>query len=206
MGKIIKLGLVLFVITAVTGLILGAVHTITLEPIREAQAREKNEALAATLPGATEFKKLQPSENAGIIKEIYEGSSGGKTVGYNFTVTPKGYGGPIELIVGISNEGRVMDIKILSHSETPGLGAKAVEKPFAGQFKDKLIEKLFVTKTPAEAEDQIQAISGATITSSAVVAGVNEALAYWKANFSGGAQADMIGEAASDSKTSEEAN
>ena len=125
MGKIIKLGLVLFVITAVTGLILGAVHTITLEPIREAQAREKNEALAATLPGATEFKKLQPSENAGIIKEIYEGSSGGKTVGYNFTVTPKGYGGPIELIVGISNEGRVMDIKILSHSETPGLGAKA---------------------------------------------------------------------------------
>ena len=50
MGKIIKLGLVLFVITAVTGLILGAVHTITLEPIREAQAREKNEALAATLP------------------------------------------------------------------------------------------------------------------------------------------------------------
>ena len=96
MGKIIKLGLVLFVITAVTGLILGAVHTITLEPIREAQAREKNEALAATLPGAAEFKKLQPSENAGIIKEIYEGSSGGKTVGYNFTVTPKGYGGPIE--------------------------------------------------------------------------------------------------------------
>ncbi len=60
--------------------------------------------------------------------------------------------------------------------------------------------------TPAEAEDQIQASSGATITSSAVVAGVNEALAYWKANFSGGAQADMTGEAASDSKTSEEAN
>ncbi|MDO4561727.1 MAG: RnfABCDGE type electron transport complex subunit G [bacterium] len=197
MGKIIKLGLVLFIITAVTGLILGAVHTITLAPIREAQAREKNEALAATLPGATEFKELPPQADAGIIKEIYEGSDGGKTVGYNFTVTPKGYGGPLELIIGISSEGRVMDIKILSHSETPGLGAKAVEEPFAGQFKNKLFEKLSVTKTPAEAEDQIQAISGATITSSAVVKGVNDALACWKANFSGGA---------SDSATGEEAN
>ena len=187
MGKIVKLGLVLFVITAVTGLILGAVHTVTLEPIREAQAREKNEALAATLPGATEFKEIPPKEGAGIIKEIYEGSDGGKTVGYNCTVTPKGYGGPLELIVGISNEGRVMDIKILSHSETPGLGAKAEETPFAGQFKDKLFDKLFVTKTPPEAEDQIEAISGATITSSAVVSGVNVALAYWKASFSGGA-------------------
>ena len=194
MGKIVKLGLVLFVITAVTGLILGAVHTVTLEPIREAQAREKNEALAATLPGATEFKEIPPKERAGVIKEIYEGSDGGKTAGYNFTVTPKGYGGPLELIIGISSEGRVMDIKILSHSETPGLGAKAVEEPFAGQFKNKLFEKLFVTKTPAEAEDQIQAISGATITSSAVVEGVNDALTYWKANFSGGASDSATGE------------
>ena len=118
-----------------------------------------------------------------MITEIYEGSANGEIKGYNFTVTPKGYAGLITTVVGVSNEGRVMDIKILSHSETPGLGAKAVEPAFAGQFKEKLAEKLSVTKTPPESDDQIQAISGATITSSAVISGVNTALEYWRANF-----------------------
>ena len=59
MGKIVKLGLVLFVITAVTGLILGAVHTVTLEPIRRSQEKAKNEALSATLPGAKDFKAIE---------------------------------------------------------------------------------------------------------------------------------------------------
>lgn len=191
MGKIFRLGIILFVITAVTGLILGIVQTVTLEPIRQTKAREKNEALAATLPGATEFKALEVPENSGDIREIYEGSDSGKTIGYNFTVTPKGYGGLLNLVVGISSEGRVMDIKILSHSETPGLGAKAVEPLFAGQFKDRAAETLSVTKTPPDSDNQIQAISGATITSSAVVRAVNEAINYWKQNLTDG---KLIGE------------
>ena len=178
MPKIVKYGLILFAITAATGLILGGVYTMTLEPIRLVQEQEKNEALASTLPGATEVK-----DGNQMITEIYEGSANGEVKGYNFTVTPKGYAGLITTVVGVSNEGRVMDIKILSHSETPGLGAKAVEPAFAGQFKEKLAEKLSVTKTPPESDDQIQAISGATITSSAVISGVNTALEYWRANF-----------------------
>lgn len=185
MGKIVRLGLVLFVITAVTGLILGAVHTATLEPIRVARTNEKNEALAATLPGATAFKEVTPEKDAGTITEIYEGSKDGDVVGYNFTVTPKGYGGLITLIVGISNDGRVEAIKILSHSETPGLGAKAGHPEFSGQFREKEIDEFRVTKTPPEKDSEIQAISGATITSTAVTSGVNDAVACWKANFSG---------------------
>ena len=185
MGKIIKLGFVLLVITAVTGLILGAVHTITLEPIRIAEAREKNEALAATLPGATEFKEMPLPEDHGIVTEIYEGSDGSNTVGYNFTVTPKGYGGLITIIVGIASDGRVMDIKILGHNETPGLGAKAVELPFSGQFTKKAVDKFVVTKLPPVETAEIQAISGATITSTAVVDGVNTAINCWKENFAG---------------------
>ncbi|MBQ9882706.1 MAG: RnfABCDGE type electron transport complex subunit G [Synergistes sp.] len=185
MGKIVRLGLVLFVITAVTGLILGAVYTATLEPIRIARANEKNEALAATLPGAADFKEITPEQDAGTITEIYEGSKDGDVVGYNFTVTPKGYGGLITLIVGISNDGKVEDIKILSHSETPGLGAKAGAPEFSGQFHEKEIDDFRVTKTPPESGRDIQAISGATITSTAVTSGVNDAAAYWKANFSG---------------------
>ncbi|EHL71472.1 RnfABCDGE type electron transport complex subunit G [Cloacibacillus evryensis] len=186
MGKIVKLGLVLFVITAVTGLILGAVHTVTLEPIRRSQEKAKNEALSATLPGAKDFKAIEIKGDAGIIKEIFEGSDGGSVVGYNFTVTPKGYGGPIEFVVGISNDGLVKDIKILTSSETPGLGAKAADEPFAGQFRDRKAQELAVTKTPPENDAQIQAISGATISSSAVVTGVNAAVSYWKNNLGGG--------------------
>lgn len=196
MSKIVKLGLILFAITAVTGLILGAVHTMTLEPIREAQAREKNEALASTLPGAQNFRQLEIDGEGGVISEVYEGEGGGDVIGYNFTVTPKGYGGLITLVVGVNNDGRVMDIKILNHSETPGLGAKAGEPAFAGQFREKLADELAVTKTPPESENQIQAISGATITSTAVTDGVNAALKYWR---------DRLKDGAAGSKNSEEA-
>lgn len=186
MAKIVKYGIILFVITAVTGLILGGVYTMTLEPIRLVQEQEKNEALASTLPGATDFDAVEVGESGGMITEIYRGSANGEVVGYNFTVTPKGYAGLITIVVGINNEGRVMDISILNHSETPGLGAKASEPEFAGQFKEKLGKYLVVTKTPPDADYQIQAISGATITSTAVTNGVNVALAYWRENFAEG--------------------
>ncbi|MDO4987723.1 MAG: RnfABCDGE type electron transport complex subunit G [Synergistes sp.] len=187
MGKIIKLGVVLLLITAVTGLILGFVYTKTLEPIKAAKEQEKNEAFTATLPGAETFGQIKLKGDSGIITEIYEGKSGGNVVGYNFTVTPKGYGGILQMIVGISNEGKVKNIKILSHSETPGLGAKAADEAFSGQYKDKPADALSVTKTPPTADTEIQAISGATITSTAVTNGVNEAVAYWKANLSSAA-------------------
>ena len=187
MAKIIRLSLVLLLITAITGIILGAVYTVTLEPIRKVKEREKMEALAATLPGAKEFKTLPVKGDAGIILEINEGSAAGAVVGYNFTVTPKGYAGPIEMVVGEAKDGRLMDIKILKHAETPGLGAKATEPLFSGQFKNKSVPKIEVSKTPPASTSEIQAISGATITSRAVAAGVNTALDYWKGNFSGGA-------------------
>ena len=114
MPKIVKYGLILFAITAATGLILGGVYTMTLEPIRLVQEQEKNEALASTLPGATEFKAVEVKDGNPMITEIYEGSANGEVKGYNFTVTPKGYAGLITTVVGVSNEGRVMDIKILS--------------------------------------------------------------------------------------------
>jgi electron transport complex protein RnfG len=181
-AKIFKLSIILLVITMATGIILGGIYTITLEPIRMAKQNEKMEALAATLPGATVFKPVSIKGDPGIIKEINEGSADGQLIGYNFTVTPKGYGGPVELIAGISKDGQLMDIKILNHKETPGLGAKAKDQPFAGQFKDKKVDELAVTKTPVSKENEIQAISGATITSRAVVSGVNAALTYWKQN------------------------
>lgn len=185
--KIVSLGLILFTVTAITGLILGFVHEITAGPIQKTQERLKTEALAGSLPEANAFAPIEIAGGAdATLKEVQEAKNEGNTVGYCITVTPKGYAGPIELVVGITSDGTVRAIRILNQSETPGLGAKAPLPPFSGQFDNKKIEKLTVVKAPPSAPDQIQAISGATITSSAVTDGVNTALDYWKKNLAGG--------------------
>ena len=185
-NKIVRLAVVLLGITAVTGIILGGIYTMTLKPIEAVQQQQKMEALSATMPGAKEFKQVEvKNDKSGLVKEINEGSDGGNVIGYNFTVAPKGYGGIITLVVGIANDGAVKGIKILSLSETPGLGMKSTEPAFSDQFKDKKADVLTVVKTTPAAAGDIQAISGATITSRAVTLGVNTALDYWRTNISG---------------------
>ncbi|MDR3331463.1 MAG: RnfABCDGE type electron transport complex subunit G [Synergistaceae bacterium] len=185
--KIISLGLILFTVTAITGLILGVVYQITLGPIQLTQERLKSEALSGALPEAESFSKVELKEGANaILSDIQEGLAGGERTGYCITVTPRGYGGIIEIVVGITKTGGLRAIRILSLSETPGLGAKAPDEPFSGQFNNKDVEKLTVVKASATAPDQIQAISGATITSTAVTNGVNAALEYWGMELKGG--------------------
>jgi len=87
--------------------------------------------------------------------------------------------------VGIDNKGKLIGIKILSHTETPGLGAKAAEPAFSDQFEQKNVDSVVITKTKPAAENEVQAISGATITSRAVADGVNTALEYWAKNLKG---------------------
>ncbi|MDR1132755.1 MAG: RnfABCDGE type electron transport complex subunit G [Synergistaceae bacterium] len=180
--KIISLGVTLFIITVVTGLILGVVHDVTLEPIRLTQERLKAEALRGVLPDAEEFRtveKVQKTEDAGpIVIDVQQALAGGKTLGYCLTVASRGYGGTIELAAGITNDGKLRGIRILNHSETPGLGAKSEEKDFYEQFRDS--DKVTVVKREPAAPGEIMAISGATITSTAVADGVNAALEYWR--------------------------
>lgn len=184
MKKIIRLGAILFSITATTGLILGFIQHVTLGPIEKAQLEEKNHALAITLPAAESFDNVALAENAGMVTEVSRGTAkDGSPAGYSITVTPKGYGGLITMVVGLNTEGIIQDIMILQSGETPGLGACASEPAFAGQFHDKKIEnELTVTKTPVKSSQEIQAISGATITSRAVTGAVNAAHSYWKAH------------------------
>lgn len=186
--KIVSLGLILFTITAITGLLLGFVHGITAGPIQKTQERLKTEALAGALPEADSFSPLEivPGSNE-MIREVQEGKNGDEWVGNCISVTTKGYAGPIEIVVGITSAGELRAIRILNQSETPGLGAKAPLPPFSGQFDNKKVEKMTVVKSPPAAPDQIQAISGATITSEAVTTGVNAALGYWNKNLAGGA-------------------
>ena len=184
--KIFKLGAVLFTVTAVTGLILGVVNEITREPIMRTHARLRAEALANALPEADEFQSVPAAGADPMVVGVDMGKKGGSPVGYCVSVAPSGYGGPIGIVVGITGSGGLRAISILSHTETPGLGAKAALPAFYGQFSNKEADKLSVIKGGGAGPDQIEAISGATITSEAVTLGVNTALAYWRDNLKEG--------------------
>ncbi|MCM0649912.1 RnfABCDGE type electron transport complex subunit G [Clostridium swellfunianum] len=188
MKENIRLGVILLIITAIAGLLLGAAHSVTLEPIAKQEQMTKATAMKEILPKADEFK-VKETAVEGIIKEVNEGLASGKTSGYAIKVAPKGYGGAVELMVGISTEGKVEGIKILSHSETPGLGANAPQPKFSGQFKGKPIAKeLTVVKKAPSADNEIEAITGATITSKAVTNGVNEAVQFYNSKLKGDAK------------------
>lgn len=185
MKENLKLGGILLLIAALAGLLLGWAHEITKEPIAKQEITAKAEAMKEILPAASEFKLSDIKATDGII-EINEGINSGKTVGYAIKVAPKGYAGAIELMVGISNEGKVEGIKILSHNETPGLGAKAPQPKFSGQFKGKPLDKeLQVVKRTPSSPNEIEAITGATISSKAVTTGVNEAVKFYNSELKG---------------------
>ncbi len=174
--KIIKLGLILLIITAVSTGLLAFVNNLTAPVIEANNIKNQEEAKKEVLSSATEFIK--------ITTEVYEGKKDGETVGYTVNVSPKGYGGAIDMMVGINKDMTVSGIKILSMSETPGLGAKAGDEDFINQYKGK--NKDLSLKKSGAKENEINAISGATVTSTAVTNGVKEA--FLKLESEGGAK------------------
>ena len=184
MREIIKLAGILFAITAIAGVLLGLTNMATADKIEQQLIQENINARKAVLPQATEFKKVEDEELDSIvqkdfqmIEEIYEGINEGELIGYTFKTTPSGYGGQIVVNVGISLDGTVSGINIVSHTETPGLGAKATEESYQDQYKEKSIDSpLEVVKITPSGENEIQAIAGATVTSNGVTDGVNIAI------------------------------
>lgn len=181
MRNVLKPGLVLLIVSVIAAVLLGYVYEITKEPIAKQDQLAKETALKAVLPSAQSFKEGEFAAPEGTtITTVFTGLAGDDAVGYVLGVAPKGYSGAIEFMVGISKDGVVQGISILKHSETPGLGANAPQPFFADQFKNKN-SQIEVVKSAPTKENQIQALTGATITSKAVAKGVNDAL-DWFAN------------------------
>lgn len=190
---------ILFVITLISGCLLGLVYDVTKEPIAEAQAKAKEEACKEVFFDAASFRlreditskaATKTVTDAGYLVTINEVSEAldadGTLLGYVITVTDhEGYGGDIQFSIGIRNDGTVNGISFLSISETAGLGMKA-DPVLKEQFAGKNAERFSYSKTGAGTPDQIDAISGATITTSAVVNGVNAGLEYIRTLQEGG--------------------
>lgn len=186
MKEIVKLGLILLIICGVSAALLGYTNEITIGKILEQREFQNQAARKEVLSSAEEFKPLDEEtlnkmiEANPRIMEIYIGYAGGSEVGYVIKTAPNGFSGAVEVITGIETDGNISGVRIGNHAETPGLGANATLPEFYGQYDGKSADRgVTVVKTPP-AEDQIQAISGATITSKAVTTGVTYAIEAFK--------------------------
>ena len=169
---ILKLAAILFAIAFICTLLLVLCNEMTKDRIAALQTEAENAAKSEVLPEAESFEDTK-EEN---VVAAYIGKKDGETVGYCLKVEPSGFGGAVSMIVGINTEGVVTGVKITSMTETPGLGAKASDESWLGQFVGKNGD-ISVVKTGNAKDNQINAISGATVTSKAVAKGVNDALA-----------------------------
>ncbi len=175
-AEVLKVGVILFVITAVAAAILAGVNSYTAPVIAENNKKAQEKALRAVLPEADNIAQIEykPDEGSTVI-EIYDGAE----AGYAVKTTPNGYGGKIEMVVGIDSAYKVTGIEIISQSETAGLGSNCTGEEFRAQFVGKT-ENIAVVKNGASG-NQIDAISSATVTSKAVTKGVNDAISALKA-------------------------
>lgn len=170
MKNALKLGLRLLIIAAVAGLALGLTNAVTAEPIAANAAVQAAEARQSVFPGAAEFTEAAVIDG---VDEAYAAlDASGAVLGYTVQVTVNGYGGPIEVIVGMGNDGVVTGINVggANFSETAGLGARTKEAAFTEQFRG--------VTPPVVLGDDVDAVTAATISSTAVVKAVNTACDY----------------------------
>lgn len=197
MKQIIKDTLIITIITVIAGFCLGFVYDITKEPIAATQEKAKQDAYKAVFLDADSFVEDENVSHVSAKSDsiLEEGGFGavridealvaldasGNEIGYVLTVTDsEGYGGDITIAMGIKSDGTLNGIEILSISETAGLGMKANTDEFKGQFSDKKVEQFSYTKVGAKKDYEIDALSGATITTKAVLNAVNGGLLYIK--------------------------
>lgn len=193
MKSMMKDAAILFAITLISGLLLGVVYEVTKEPIAVQEALRKNKACQEVFQDAANFETLELSapetgeKAAATVNEVSRAvGEDGTALGYVLDITThEGYNGDIQFTMGIRMDGTVNGISLLSIAETPGLGMKA-EEVLKPQFADKNVSMFSYTKTGAVSPEQIDAISGATLTTNALVNGVNTGLEFFKTELGGG--------------------
>ena len=166
---ILRLALTLLAITAVVAAALAGVNSVTAPAIADLNAQKTQEAIELVLPGGGE--EITDFPAADLVAKVYKGENG-----YAVQTTPGGFDNTITMMVGVDNDGKVLGISIIKHTETAGLGAVAAAGTPAGEaFRGQFVGasgSVSVTKDGGT----MDAITGATITSRAICVGVNAAL------------------------------
>ncbi len=170
---ILRLSVTLLLITGMMAAVLAGINQLTAPRIAQAREAKTIAALSAVLPDAEYAQKRADFPDAtGLVSEVYESEQG-----YALKVTPSGFDNTITMMVGVDRSGRVLGVSVISHTETPGLGAVSAEDTPKGEaFRHQFVG---MSGTLAVSKDggNVDALTGATITSRAVTAGINAALA-----------------------------
>jgi electron transport complex protein RnfG len=168
MRDFIKMISILFVVCGLAAGSLAVVNAVTKERIATYEERRRDAALREVCPDADEFKNVTRDR-------VWEALRRGQRVGYIFLRDVQGYSGGITLVFGTNSDGTITGLVVLSHTETPGLGAKIATAQFRDQFKNKRLEQVMLKKDDP-AKGQIDAITGATISSRAVTGAMRSTL------------------------------
>ncbi len=187
----------LLIITLAAGLALGGTYALTQEPIEQQALLAADNARKAALPDADSFEELTLNEGA-AVDWAYAGLKEGNTVGYVAQKTVNGFGGKVEVITGVDTSGAPDRFTIggisvggSGFSETAGLGARSKEPAFTGQFAGKAYPVSYIKAGGTPTESTVDALTSATITTTAVVNGVNDIVKYIKADVMGIAGVEM---------------
>ncbi len=194
MKGMLKDAAILFAITLIAGVLLGSVYQITKEPIARQEAQTLENACREVFPQADSFAPVPSFDEKTAQAALTEGgyadqsveacqqalAKDGSAAGYVLTInTREGYGGDIRFTMGIAADGTLNGISLLEISETPGLGMRA-EEVLVPQFQNRRAYPFVYVKSGASSENEIDAISGATITTNAVTNGVNAGMYYFQ--------------------------
>jgi electron transport complex protein RnfG len=178
MKDMIKMGLFLFVVAAVAGVLLAITEDITAPKIAANKKALLEQARKEVLPVASKFSQYEhkTDDKANAVSFSAGFTESGEMAGVVLNVYPKGYAGPIEMVVGLDPQGKITGVKILSQKETPGLGTKLSDPVFMEPFKKLLSSKekpVFMVKQDG---GDVDAITAATISSRAFCAGIRNSL------------------------------
>ena len=177
-SPILSTTLKLLAISSLTALLLACVNAFTADTIAENVRREKDAAVMEIFPEADE--SIAQTDIPAAVDELYLVKADGNAIGYTACVKPLGFGGEMEIMVGVDSDGKVVGIKIVSHSETPGLGSRVSEAEHLMQYNG--------LSGSITAGSDVQVIAGSTISSKAVASGVSDALSVFDQVFDGGAE------------------
>ena len=193
--RIPKPVIALTLIAAIAGVALSGVYSMTKGTIDLQELQKKTAAYKEVCPEAETFELVDAAEEliakqdekaSPKINEFYVGKTAdGQVAGYAASVTAKGFGGDVTMALGLTPDGAVRKIAFTELNETAGLGMEADKAPFKDQFTGRSGE-LSLIKGTASGEQEISALTGATVTSTAVVNGVNAGLAFCEEATKGG--------------------
>ena len=177
MGDIMKLAIRLFIFSLVAAVGLAVTNEVTKGPIAEQKIAAQKEALNKVLPGCNyeEILEIEGLAEGSLIDQMFVGKNeeSGEIAGYAFVANPQGYGGPIPITLGVSAEGHVTQTYVGALQETAGLGSRVGEAEFQDQF-------IAIAADPDTLSDNVDTISGATVSSSAFFGAVKDVLTYTK--------------------------